>query len=160
MSFFKKWWFEYWKTHGLTVRKWMLVVWPKIPQMPQNLSVQFVCPSPKVLDFIKKRLHWASVVRVYIYNAMVFETYTTQTFSHDTDNQWIISKRGCDFLFIFLQSPHQVDIKSKNVVKWWKDFLLYLFHHSRNITWCVKSLWDHLSITSTCCCLFAPTHLF
>ena len=45
---------------GLT--KWMLIIWPKIPQMPQNLSAQFFCPSPKVLDFNKKRLHWASVV--------------------------------------------------------------------------------------------------
>mgnify|MGYP007086833827 CR=1 FL=1 len=31
--------------------------------MPQNLSVQIVCPSPKVLDFDEKRLHWASIVR-------------------------------------------------------------------------------------------------
>ena len=36
---------------------------PKIPQMPQNLSAQFVCPSPKNLDFNNKRLHCASVVR-------------------------------------------------------------------------------------------------
>ena len=36
---------------GLTVPKWVLIVQPKIPQMPQNLSAQFVCPSPKVLDF-------------------------------------------------------------------------------------------------------------
>jgi hypothetical protein len=48
---------------GLTVPKWMLIVWPKTPQMPQNLSAQFVCPSPKVLNFNEKRLHWASVVR-------------------------------------------------------------------------------------------------
>ena len=48
----------------LTVPKWVLIVRPKIPQMPQNLSAQFVCPSPKVLDFNEKRLHWASVVRV------------------------------------------------------------------------------------------------
>ena len=48
---------------GLTVPKWVLIVWPKIPQMPQNLSAQFVCPSPKVLDFNEKMLHWASVVR-------------------------------------------------------------------------------------------------
>ena len=48
---------------GLTVPKWVLIVRPKIPQMPQNLSAQFVCPSPKVLDFNEKRLHWASVVR-------------------------------------------------------------------------------------------------
>ena len=47
---------------GLTVPKWVLIVRPKIPQMPQILSAQFVCPSPKVLDFIEKRLHWASVV--------------------------------------------------------------------------------------------------
>jgi hypothetical protein len=48
---------------GLTVPKWMLIVWPKIPQMPQNLSAQFVCPSLKLMDFNEKRLHWASVVR-------------------------------------------------------------------------------------------------
>ena len=35
----------------------------KIPQMSQNLSAQFVCPSPKVLDVNEKRLHWVSVVR-------------------------------------------------------------------------------------------------
>ena len=47
----------------LTVAKWVLIVWPKISQMPQNLFAQFVCPSSKVLDFNDKRLHWASVVR-------------------------------------------------------------------------------------------------
>ena len=35
----------------------------KIPQIPHNLFAQFVCPSPKVLDFNEKRLHWVSVVR-------------------------------------------------------------------------------------------------
>ena len=48
---------------GLTVPKWMLINRPEIPQMPQNLSAQIVCPSPKVWDFYEKRLHWASVVR-------------------------------------------------------------------------------------------------
>ena len=48
---------------GLTVRQWVLIVWTKIPQMPLNSSAQFVCPSPKVLDFNEKRLHWASVGR-------------------------------------------------------------------------------------------------
>jgi hypothetical protein len=52
---------------GLTVPKWVLINPPKIPQMPQNISVQFVCPSPKVWDFDEKRLHWASIVRVYAY---------------------------------------------------------------------------------------------
>ena len=48
---------------GLTVPKWVLRVPPKIPQMPQNLSAQFVCPSPKVLYFNEKTFNWASVVR-------------------------------------------------------------------------------------------------
>ena len=48
---------------GLTVPKWVLIVWPKIPQMLQNLSARFVCPSPKVWDINEKRLHLASVVR-------------------------------------------------------------------------------------------------
>ena len=48
---------------GLTVPKWVLINQLKILQMPKNLSAQFVCPSPKVLDFDEKRLHWASVVR-------------------------------------------------------------------------------------------------
>ena len=46
----------------LSVPKWELIVWLKIPQMPQNSSDQFVRTSPKVLDINEKRLHWASVV--------------------------------------------------------------------------------------------------
>ena len=46
----------------LTVPKWVLINGPKIPQMPQNLSAQIVCPSPKVCNFDENRLHWASVV--------------------------------------------------------------------------------------------------
>ena len=48
---------------GLTVPKWVLTNWPKIPQMPQNLSAQIVCPSPKVWGLDEKRLHWTSAVR-------------------------------------------------------------------------------------------------
>ena len=44
---------------GHTVPKWVLINWPKIPQIPQNLSAG---PSPKVWDYDEKRLHWASVV--------------------------------------------------------------------------------------------------
>jgi hypothetical protein len=29
----------------------VLIVWPKIPQMPQNVSAIFICPSQKVWDF-------------------------------------------------------------------------------------------------------------
>ena len=39
---------------GLTVPKLVLIVQLNIPQMPQNLSAQLVCPSPKVLAFDKK----------------------------------------------------------------------------------------------------------
>ena len=55
----------------LTVPKWVLIVWPKIPQMPQNLYAQFVYPIPKVWDFDEKRLHWVSVVHDYAYGAHV-----------------------------------------------------------------------------------------
>ena len=47
----------------LTVPKWVLIYRPKILQMPQNLSAQIECPSPKAWDFDEKRFHWASVVR-------------------------------------------------------------------------------------------------
>ena len=40
---------------GFTAPKWVLIVRPKIPQMPQNLSAQFVCSSPKVLDLNEKK---------------------------------------------------------------------------------------------------------
>ena len=49
---------------GLTVPKCVLINRRKIPQMPQDLSAQIVCPRPKVWDFNEKRLHQASVVRV------------------------------------------------------------------------------------------------
>ena len=39
---------------GPTVPTWVLIVWPKIPQMLQNVSAKFVCPSPKVWDFDEK----------------------------------------------------------------------------------------------------------
>ena len=48
---------------GLTVPKWVLINQPKIPEIPQTLSDQIVCPSPKVWDFNEKGHHWASVVR-------------------------------------------------------------------------------------------------
>jgi hypothetical protein len=35
----------------VTVPKWVLIVRPKIPQMPQKISAQNVFPSPKVQDF-------------------------------------------------------------------------------------------------------------
>ena len=56
---------------GLTVPKKVLLVRPKIPQMPQNLFAQFFCPRPKILDFNEKKasLQWLSVVRGALYTA-------------------------------------------------------------------------------------------
>ena len=36
---------------GTHSAKIVLTVWPKIPQMPQNISAQFIRPSPKVSKF-------------------------------------------------------------------------------------------------------------
>ena len=36
------------------------LVWPKIPQIPQNLSAQFVCPPQ---NFWISIFHWASVAQ-------------------------------------------------------------------------------------------------
>ena len=47
---------------GLTEPNWVLISWPKIPQMPHKLSAQILCRSPKVWDFDEKRLLWVSVV--------------------------------------------------------------------------------------------------
>ena len=41
--------------NGLTTPKWVLIVRLKIPQVSQNLSAQFVCPSPKGLDLNEKK---------------------------------------------------------------------------------------------------------
>ena len=46
--------------------KWVLIVWLKIPQMPQKISVQNVYPSPKILDSLKKSSPWVSVVCAWI----------------------------------------------------------------------------------------------
>ena len=58
---------------GLTVPKWVLINWPKIPQ---NLSAQIVCPEAQKFGISKKkRLHWASIVRAEkhrLWSAMVF----------------------------------------------------------------------------------------
>ena len=40
--------------------------------MPQKSSAQFVSPSPKVLDFNEKRLHWASVDRGDMHRHLLF----------------------------------------------------------------------------------------
>ena len=53
----------------LTVPKWVLIVRPTTPQMPQKSSAQKVCPSPKVRIFWKKlslsvRSPWMKQVQI------------------------------------------------------------------------------------------------
>ena len=45
---------------GTHSTKMMLIVWPKISQMPQKMLTHFVCPSPKVFKFWKKSSLWDS----------------------------------------------------------------------------------------------------
>ena len=40
---------------GLAVPKWVLMVWLKIPQMPQNLFAQIAYPNENILDFNEKK---------------------------------------------------------------------------------------------------------
>ena len=75
---------------GLTVPKWVPRVWRKIPQMPQNLSAQFVCPNPKVLYFNEKRLHWASVVRGVGEGTVLMQQAETTDGLHDKCHESII----------------------------------------------------------------------
>jgi hypothetical protein len=51
--------------------------------MPQNLSAQFVCPSPKVLDFNEKRLHWTLKPKVWLYIGVVLSS--SKQFYTETD---------------------------------------------------------------------------
>ena len=46
----------------LRVPKWVLIVGLKIPQIPQKISAQNVCPCPKFEIFEKSSL-WVSVIR-------------------------------------------------------------------------------------------------
>ena len=70
----------------------MLIVWPKIPQMPKNVSVQFVCPSKKVLDFNKKRLHWAFVIRDWKQASTLKknEVHKTKTITYTLICKWYL----------------------------------------------------------------------
>ena len=54
---------KFFEGKGTHSTKIALIIWPKILQMPQNLSAQCVCPSLKVWDIIEKMFHRASIVR-------------------------------------------------------------------------------------------------
>ena len=60
--------------------KWMLINWPKIPQMLQNLFAQIVCPKFAIL--MKKGLHWASIVCGFIHDSY-FSILQNTTFTEN-----------------------------------------------------------------------------
>ena len=49
---------------GLTLPKWVLIVWPKIHQMPKIYLPKLFAQAPNLVTLMKKRLHWVSIVRV------------------------------------------------------------------------------------------------
>ena len=67
--------------------------------MPKNLSTQFVCPNPKVLEFNEKGLHWASVVRAANCSTHLFLLHDTVTIQ-DT-----LPKQPCTMVGISKLSP-------------------------------------------------------
>ena len=73
---------------GLIVSKWVLINRPKIPQMPQDLFVQIVCPSPKFWDFNEKRLHCVSVFRAFIHNQCTVLQDSFKTFDEPLFLSW------------------------------------------------------------------------
>ena len=56
---------------GLTVPKWVLINCSKIPQMPQNLSAQIVCPSPKSLGFSPQSV--VCIISFYLSMRFIFD---------------------------------------------------------------------------------------
>ena len=129
---------------GLTVSKWVLINCLKIPQMPQNLSAQIVCPSPKVWNFDEKRLHCVSVVRVswYVVGTLCSRCLRTTFFDWNQCNHknWVPSisvplkplfwfrsdtetKTQIDRYFRLIPKP-----KRKNLVT---DSMGYFFDHKR-----------------------------
>jgi hypothetical protein len=60
--------------NGLTLSKWVLKNWLKVPQMPQKLP-NLPDQSQKFWISIKKGLHWVAVVHVVNYS--LYATFVT-----------------------------------------------------------------------------------
>jgi hypothetical protein len=88
--------------NGLIIPKWVLINRPKIPQMPHYLSDQFVRPSPQVLDFNEKSLHWASVVCGNRYQYLKTRSQKPMFWIVDYGSNWIWSQ--CQFIDVSLSS--------------------------------------------------------
>ena len=97
----------------LTVLKWVLIVRPKISQMPHNLSAHFVCPRSKVLDFKEKKA-WVSVVRDSIYLLSIkFKAYVPMHLKGRYLISWQLDQRVFDFVLRQCHWFHQKTIVRK-----------------------------------------------
>ena len=62
---------------GLTVPKWVLLVWPKIPPNAPEFICPIACLRQKDVDFNEKMFHWVSVVRALLPIAMPVQTHNS-----------------------------------------------------------------------------------
>jgi hypothetical protein len=89
-----KWW-KKWTRDSLYQLKCVLIVRPKIPQMSQNLSSSFFCPTclskPKCSGFQwKKGLRWASLVRGFLYDILF-----TKNSCQKWGEKWLQCENAC-----------------------------------------------------------------
>ena len=105
----------------LTVPKCVLIVQPKIPQMPQKISAQNVCPSPKVQDFWKKLSLGVCSPRYTLYSKY-FYTLTFDLIDHVIQfNTWHRSKMTRIIL-------NQIRCQSTQILAWfsWCTFSILI----------------------------------
>ena len=87
--------------------QWVLINWPKIPQIPPNLSAQINCQSPKFLDYDEKNaslgVHSRCRGLCAVCGAVPFNKNVVEKlgFLH-----WL-SIKECNFLFVKPRSPSQ-----------------------------------------------------
>ena len=124
------------------IPKWVLIVWPKISQMPQNLSAQFFCPSPKFLDFNERRLHWTSIVR----NSYRCSLWFDEIYREAISRVFIAIRRFCE-KFAIMQLECMTDQNVRvvwNLVpfnqtllnqKWFMIYSLTFFFHCSHAGW-------------------------
>ena len=87
---------------GLTLTKWVMIVPPKIPKMPKNLSAQFVCPISKFGISMKKGfierpwsvLRWLLLPLSFAPNSpralLAFHVMEDDSFSHESFDHFSI----------------------------------------------------------------------
>ena len=110
-------------THG---PKWVLIVWPKILQIPQNLSAQFVCSSPKVLDFNEKRLHWVFVVHVLKHAVFKHSAEKLENGKFHTKPFILLEYFLCEIFLNFVAFSQYLNLNSNTIVSFLLLFVILL----------------------------------